>query len=167
VASNLLIFLRINWPQCVKSAAKFGGGASHDLGPPGPSVEPPLPRQYFPVLYNSTRDFTFMMKLLQNRQWQPAWPWCDASAGAAFVLHATTQWRHSLAATISIDMPHYGLFDLSGAMMTTSSIKSKYITLQRRQRMTELQACVTVTYIQRSEICSRPKVVVNDEITYF
>ena len=34
MASNLLIFLRINWPQCVKSTAKFGGLY--------PSVEPPL-----------------------------------------------------------------------------------------------------------------------------
>ena len=28
VASNLLIFLRINWPQCVKSTAKFRGLAT-------------------------------------------------------------------------------------------------------------------------------------------
>ena len=39
VASNLLIFLRINWSQCVKSTAKFRG-PSHDLGvlcPPCPA----------------------------------------------------------------------------------------------------------------------------------
>jgi len=38
-------FLRINWPQCVKSTAKFGGLATIRRGlcpPPGLSVEPPL-----------------------------------------------------------------------------------------------------------------------------
>jgi len=28
MASNLLIFLKINWPQCVKCTAKFGGLAT-------------------------------------------------------------------------------------------------------------------------------------------
>ena len=38
MASNLLIFLRINWPQCVKSTAKFGGLATiwSGLCPPPP-----------------------------------------------------------------------------------------------------------------------------------
>ena len=39
VASHLLIFLRINWRQCVKSAAKFGGLATiwGDCPPPTPA----------------------------------------------------------------------------------------------------------------------------------
>jgi len=52
MASNLLIFLRINWPQCINSkatfgpshnlgAAKFGGWASHDFWGP----MPPLPQR--------------------------------------------------------------------------------------------------------------------------
>ena len=36
VASNLLIFLRINWPQCVKNTTKFRACASQPT-----SVEPP------------------------------------------------------------------------------------------------------------------------------
>ena len=40
MASNL-IFLRINWPQCVKSTAKFGGLVATWTGP-WPSVEPSL-----------------------------------------------------------------------------------------------------------------------------
>ena len=38
MTSNLLIFLRINWPQCVKSTVKFGGG----LCLPGAELELPL-----------------------------------------------------------------------------------------------------------------------------
>jgi len=48
VASDLVIFLRISWPQCVNSMAKFGE-PNHDLWgglcpppPLSPSVEPPL-----------------------------------------------------------------------------------------------------------------------------
>jgi len=41
-ASNLLLFLRLNWPQCVKSTAKFGGWTRFGgLCLRGPSVKPP------------------------------------------------------------------------------------------------------------------------------
>ena len=72
MASNLLIFLRINWPQCVKSTTKFRrpshnlGGHSHDFGACPPSVGPPLPRGS--PEYTGCFSYTIHSSLKQNRQ---------------------------------------------------------------------------------------------------
>jgi len=139
VASNLLIFfLRSNWPQCVKSTAKFGGLATTWMGlcpPPGPSAEPPL----VPACQSTNPMSSVLVTLCYTRLWKCGgrvlWGCrCEKFISSSFRVRSTVSQKNArtsghellveLCASDSVYWPLFTGADFLGAMGVVAPIQN-------------------------------------------